>query len=458
MDKSLRELINPSPRQEEFLKATDQYKYLLYGGAKGGGKSHILRWALVRRLLYWAQTGHTGVRVGLFCENYPALKDRQITKIQKEFPRWLGDLSDSQIEGMSFRLKPEWGGGVLALRNLDDVSKYASSEFAICAVDELTKNPREVFDQLRSITRWPGIEDTGIWGGTNPGDIGHLWVKKLWIDRQFDKEDPSPDQFYFVKSLPTDNPHNSQSYLNELKSLPEKLRKAYYDGNWDIFEGQYFGEWNKEVHVVKPFEIPASYKRFRAYDHGRTAPATCGWYALDYDGRLFKYREFYQKGLNVDQIAAEINRLSTGESYEYSVADPAIFANIGFVDKFGGQTIAESFARQGIQFFPASNRRLDGWNLMHQYLFYDEHHLPKLNYFSTCSDSIRTIPALVHDEHKPEDLDTMGEDHAADIDRYIIMSLHERQTPKPLNEIEQKLELLKKGLPLQKNLNQLYYS
>lgn len=456
MEVSLRDLINPSPRQEEFLKATDKYKYLLYGGAKGGGKSHILRWALVRRLLYWAKAGHTGVRVGLFCENYPALKDRQITKIQKEFPRWLGDLSDSQIEGMSFRLKPEFGGGVLALRNLDDVSKYASSEFAICAVDELTKNQREVFDQLRSITRWPGIEDTGIWGGTNPGDIGHLWVKKLWIDRQFDKEDPDPSLFYFVKSLPTDNPHNSNSYLNELKSLPDKLRKAYYDGNWDIFEGQYFGEWNKEVHVVKPFEIPSTYKRFRAYDHGRTAPACCKWYALDYDGRLIVYREFYQKGLNVDQIAAEINRLSVGELYEYSVADPAIFANTGFVDKYGGQTIAESFARQGIQWLPASNRRVDGWNLMHQYLFYDDVVLPKLNYFSTCLDSIRTIPALVHDEHKPEDLDTMGEDHAADVDRYMIMSLHERKASKPLNEIEKKLQAIKQGQSAI-NLNDRYY-
>lgn len=444
MEIDLRKLINPSPRQEEFLKATDDYKYVLYGGAKGGGKSYILRWALIRKLLHWTfDDGHKGVRVGLFCEDYPALKDRQITKIQKEFPAWLGILADSQIEGMSFRLHPKFGGHVIALRNLDQPSKYASSEFAVAAFDELTKNKRDVFDQFRSIVRWPGIEDTGVWGATNPGEIGHLWVKKLWVDRDFGKEDPKPELFHFIKSLPTDNPHNSQAYLEDLKSLPERLRKAYFEGNWDIFEGQYFTEWDKERHTVPPFPIPQSFKRFRAYDHGRANAACCKWYALDYDGRVWVYRELYVKGMNVDQIATEISRLSAGETYDYSVADPSIFANIGFVDKYGGQTIAETFARNGIMFIPASNRRIDGWNLMHQYLKWDEKNPPKLIYFNTCYDSIRTIPALIHDDLKPEDIDSNGEDHAADVDRYFLMSLHERHTPKPLTDVERKLKQIK---------------
>ena len=440
---SLREIINPSPKQEEFLNATDTHKYVLYGGAKGGGKSHILRWALVRKLTRWAQKGFRNVRVGLFCEDYVSLKDRQITKIEKEFPKWLGTLSESNIEGMSFRLHPKFGGGIIALRNLDDTSKYASSEFAVTAIDELTKNKKEVFDQFRSIVRWPNIEDTGIWGATNPGEIGHLWVKKLWIDRQFGPEDPMPEQFKFVRSLPTDNPHNAQSYLDELKKLPERLKKAYYDGNWDVFAGQYFSEWDREHHVCIPFPIPSFFKRFRAYDHGRSAPACCKWYALDHDGRVWVYRELYVQGMNVDQIASEINRLSVGETYEYSVADPAIFANIGFVDKYGGQTIGETFARNGIMFLPASNRRVDGWNLMHQYLRYDDLNPPKIIYFSTCVDSIRTIPALVHDDVHPEDVNTKGEDHAGDCDRYFLMSLHERKASKPMNDVEKKLQEMK---------------
>lgn len=440
---SLRALINPTPRQEEFLKATDKYKYPLYGGAKGGGKSYILRWALVRKLVKWAVAGHLGVRVGLFCEDYPSLKDRQVTKIEKEFPRWLGTLSNSQIEGLSFKLKPEFGGGVIALRNMDDPSKYASSEFAVVAIDETTKNLREIFDQMRSIVRWPGIEDTGVWGGTNPGGIGHAWVKKLWIDGIFDEEDPPKEQFYFVKSLPTDNPHNAKGYIEELARLPDKLKKAYYDGNWDVFEGQFFTRWNKDQHVIEPFAVPLAFKKFRAYDYGHENPACCKWYAIDYDGRVFVYREkYWQKGhkTDADEQAKEIVRLSGDEEYDYSIADPAIFSPTGVVDKYGGQTIAETFARNGIIFMPASNRRIDGWSVMNQYLMWDEHNKPKLQYFSTCKDSIRTIPNLVHDEIRPEDVDTDGEDHAADVDRYFLMSLHERKATKPMNEIEKKLE------------------
>lgn len=457
-EQSLKELINPTNRQIEFLKATDDYKYVLYGGAKGGGKSYILRWALVRKLLKWAKEGLKSVRVSLFCEDYPALKDRQITKIEKEFPRWLGKLSDSQIEGMSFKLYPQYGSGIIALRNLDDPSKYASSEIAVAAVDELTKDSREVFDQLRSIIRWPGIENTGFWGGTNPGGIGHAWVKKLWLDRKFDLEDPSPEQFIFIRSLATDNPHNAKSYLEDLQRLPEKLRKAYYDGNWDVFEGQYFSEWDKDQHIIRPFLIPAHWKRFRAYDHGRENPCSCGWYTVDEDGRIYKYREFYKTGLNVDQIAEEIKRLSENEIYEYSVADPSIFANIGYVDKLGGQTIAESFARRGIMFLPASHRRIDGWNLMHQYLHWDADKKPLLQFFDICYNSIRTIPSLIHDDHKPEDIDSRGEDHTADETRYFLMSLHERKSMRSLNPVEKKFKQMIEQSEFPTNYKQFYKS
>lgn len=452
--RKLSELINPEPRQREFLAALDKYKYLLYGGAKGGGKSYILRWALVKLLIKWAKQGHNEVRVGLFCEDYPTLKDRQITKIEREFPRWLGTLSNSQVQGFSFVLRKEFGGGVIALRNLDDPSKYASSEFACAAIDELTKNKRAVFDQLRSIVRWPGIEDTKLIAGTNPGEIGHEWVKKLFVDRTFSEEDPSPQETFFVQSLPTDNSYNSASYIEELRRLPEKLRKAYLEGNWDVFEGQYFTEWDKNHNISIPFAIPQTWKRFRAYDHGRENPACLKWYALDYDGRVWVYRELYRRGLNVDELAAEINRLSEGETYEYSVADPSIFAKMGFVDRFGGQTIAETFARYGVMFLPASNRRVDGWNLMHQYLQWTEHRPPKMIYFNTCYDSIRTIPTLIHDEIKPEDIDTRGEDHAADADRYFLLSLHERSPSPPKTEVEQRIQKLSRPSVL--DLNEFY--
>ena len=397
----LSELINPTVKQKEFLTATDNFKYPFYGGAKGGGKSYILRWGLVRKLLKWARKGIKNVHTALFCEDYPALKDRQITKIEAEFPPWLGTLSNSQTEGMAFVLRPEYGRGVIALRNLDDPSKYASSEFAVAAVDELTKNERRVFDQLRSIVRWTGIEDTGLWGASNPGDIGHDWVKKLWITRELTDEDPKQEELVFIKSLPFDNPHLAKSYIEELKRLPEKLRQAYLEGNWDVFEGQFFSEFDRDVHVVEPFSIPQSWFKFRSIDpSGRAGITSCHWYALDWNKRVFVYKEHYGLGLDADQHAKEIVRLSEGENYRYTVIDSAAFAKMGLPE-----TMAELYMRLGVMgLVPSSKQRVTGWNIVHQYLRFNQTEFPKLQIFSTCPNLIRTLPMLVHDDLHPEDL------------------------------------------------------
>lgn len=438
---------NFQPKQKEAENAVDSYDYVFYGGSAGPGKSYFLRKYPIKFLVEtcFLKLGLKGVRAGLFCENYPALHDRHLSKISYEFPEWLGTYKAQQHE---FILNEDFGGGIVAFRNLDDPSKYLSSEFALIEVDELTKNPKETFDFLRLRKRWPGIERTKFIGASNPGGIGHDWVKQVFIEKNFPHEEQEKNQFHFIKALPQDNKYLPESYYNTLGSLPEKLRKAYRDGNWDVFEGQYFSEWDKDQHVITPFVIPNGFKKFRAYDHGRENPACCLWFAVDYDGRVYCYRELYVKGQNVDQIAAEINRLSKDEIYDYSVADPSIFAKMGLVDRFGGQTIAESFARQGVDFIPASNRRIDGWNIMHQYLYWDINKKPLLQYFNNCYNSIRTIPSLIHDEYKQEDVDSGGEDHAADPTRYFLMSLHERKSSIPLNPTEIKLKKMQESSTL----------
>jgi len=440
----LSEVVNPSPKQIEFINESDRVKFVMYGGAKGGGKSYIIRWALVRMLVKWAMEGHHKVRVGLFCENYPALKDRQITKIKQEFPDWLGKLSDSNIEGMSFVLKPEFGGGIIALRNLDDPSKYASSEFAAIAIDELTKNRRPVFDQIRSIMRWPGIENTKFIAGTNPGEIGHDWVKKLFVDRQFTEEDPLPEQVAFVKSLPTDNPHNAMSYIEELKRLPEKLRKAYMEGSWDVFEGQYFSEWNQDVHVIKSFEIPEHWIRLRSIDpSGRSGVTSCHWYALSTNGEVYVYREYFETGKDVDEHARAIAMLSEGEYYPYTCIDTSAFSQLGMPE-----TTAEVFQRYGVEgLIPSMKNRIMGWDMVHQYLRWDKNTEPKLKVFDVCPDMIRTIPLAIHDKNKPEDVQSVysGAEHQDALDdlRYLLQTLREQSSPKTLTAAEKRIKELK---------------
>lgn len=438
------ELIHFKPKQLLALKAANEHRYTLFGGAAGPGKSYWLRWFCVYRLIKWfIQTGQTGIRVGLFSEDYPTLKDRQVSKMQVEFPEWLGKLKDSSMDGLSFVLNKDFGGGIIALRNLDDPSKYLSSEFALIAVEELTMNEKDVFDKLRSRLRWTGIEDTKFIAATNPGQIGHAWVKKLWIDRDFDENEQEADQFVYIKALPSDNDSLAKSYLLTLESLPERLKQAYLNGNWDVFDGQYFSEWDRSVHVVEPFEIPASWRRIRGIDHGRAKPTACTWGAVDHDGNIYWYREYYQAGVDADVNAKNIAELSEGETYSFTILDAACYSKTGT-----GETVAEIYENNGVSCEPSPKNRMAGWALFHEYLRKGEDH-PRMFFFSTCYNAIRTIPTLVHDKHRPEDLDSSGDDHIADEISYQLQYLHENKSPAEDRNPEN--QLLKKMLKLQSN-------
>ena len=282
------------PRQMEAVRILERPtgRYVLYGGAKGGGKSRLLRWYCVRYLMQIYAIHHLRyVQVMLACEDYPTLKDRQAIKIDREFPTWMGkSYSDHKVYGRCYILNPKAGSGVICLRNLDDPSKYASAEFALVAVDELTKNPLSVFNDLRSIIRWPGLKDSEckFLGGTNPGSIGHGWVKALWLTRTFPPEYYPPvssidlrPQFHFIKSLADDNPSLDPSYWASLEALPPALRAAFRYGDWNTFIGQMFQEWSEEWHVMKPVPVPTSAPIYMTFDWGFGAPFSIGWWWVD---------------------------------------------------------------------------------------------------------------------------------------------------------------------------------
>jgi hypothetical protein len=217
-------------KQWAATETADNNKYTLFGGSRGPGKSFWLRWWLLRFLLKAYANGYPRMRVMLACEDYPSLKDRQITKIVTEFPPFVGSVKSTQDDGLGFHLAPRFGGGIIALRNLDDPSKYMSSEYAAIAVDELTKNPLDTFDKLRGSLRWPRFPDTRFVAATNPAPG---WVRDYWISRQFPEQMQGiADQFAFVPALPTDNPNLDPSYWQMLETLPGALRAAWLLGDW----------------------------------------------------------------------------------------------------------------------------------------------------------------------------------------------------------------------------------
>lgn len=226
------ELSNFFPKQMEALNASKRFKFVLFGGSVGSGKSRWIRWSCVYWLMkYYAKYKIKGVRAGLFCEDYPSLNDRHLSKIRFEFPNWLGTFNEAKHE---FTLAPEYGSGIIAFRNLDDPSKYLSVEFAVIAIDEINRNPKTTFDMLRSRHRWPGISDVKFLAGCNP--LGEAWVKNMWVKRLFPPDEKEQYEFVYVPALPTDNPHLSKEYYKSLESLPENQRKAYLEGNWDAFD------------------------------------------------------------------------------------------------------------------------------------------------------------------------------------------------------------------------------
>lgn len=226
------ELTKFFPKQQEALDASKRFKFVLFGGSVGSGKSYWLRWSCIYWLIkYHAKYGLKGVRAGLFCEDYPSLNDRHLTKVKFEFPKWLGTWNEQKKE---FTLAPEYGSGILAFRNLDEPEKYLSVEFAVIAIDEINRNPKTTFDMLRSRHRWPNIKDVKFLSGCNP--LGEAWVKNMWVKRMFPPSEKEQYEFVYVPALPTDNPHLPQEYYKSLESLPENQRRAYLEGHWDAFD------------------------------------------------------------------------------------------------------------------------------------------------------------------------------------------------------------------------------
>lgn len=320
---TLRDLINPTERQQEFFDKLATHDFVLYEGEASGGKSYALRWWLVDFLFDAFETlGLTGVRVGLFSEDYPTLKDRHISKIKTEFPPWMGHLTRTD-GGLDYVLRPQYGSGQISLRNLDDPSKYYSAEFAAIAVEELTRHQLAVFNDLRFRLRWPGIERPKFGAGTNPGGPGHHWVKKYWITKDYPTEFKGVDkrtgkaydittQFARVTAKASENPYISPEYHTRNLTLPPDMARRVAHGDWDIPTGQYFPYWNPKIHVIPHAEAMARIKphhiRSLSGDWGYDHPHCFHWHAKDERNVVITHKELWDREIHETEVGKRITK------------------------------------------------------------------------------------------------------------------------------------------------------
>lgn len=334
-----------------------------------------------------------------------------------------GDLIDKVVRG---RIPYSQAGNVLSIgesriilggfHDANDIDKYIGIEYDEIVLEEANQLTEDKLEKLKGSLRTSKIGwRPRMYLSFNPGGIGHVFVKNRYVIPYRENRQTITR---FVPSTYKDNPFLNKEYIDYLEGLSGNLGKAWREGDFDIFEGQYFSQWRYDVNVCQPFTIPREWKRYRALDHGSFAPTACGWYAIAPDGQEYKYREYYKVDKLASNHAKAIKSLSEGEVITYTAADPSMWIK-GSTD---GRSAAEIYESEGVPLTKANNDRINGWRIMREHLKGDVDNKPRLLIFSTCTDTIRTIPEMLHDEKNPEDLNTDLEDHAVDETRYYCVS------------------------------------
>lgn len=457
----------PSPKQKLFLN--DTHRYVAYGGARGGGKSWAVRVKAILLCLYWP-----GIKVLIMRRTFPELVRNHINPLML----MLAGVAHWSDKKKTFAF-PNGSTIQFGYCQYDrDLGQYQGAEYDIIFIDEACLLSEYQIKEITACNRGVNNFPKRTYYTLNPGGQSHGYFKRLFIDKNYEPEE-IPENYSFIQSLVTDNyalMKSQPEYVQQLKALPPKLRKAWLEGRWDIFEGMFFEDFRTTVdeqkafdigltpeqalqyhrftHVIEPFDPPAEWQYYRSYDFGYGKPFSVGWWAVDYEGVAYRILELYgctdtpNEGVKW-QPHEQFKRVrEIEESHPYlkgriinGVADPSIW------DGSRGESVYEAAIKQGIDFVPGVNDRIPGWMQVHYRFAFDKIGKAQMYFFNTCKATIRTLPLMMYDEHKPEDLDTTLEDHVADEIRYFCMA-------RPLKPIEAKtetkiafdpLDLIKKG-------------
>lgn len=436
------QLGSPSEKQKLFL--TDKHRYIAYGGARGGGKSWAVQRKSILLCLKWV-----GIKVLIVRRTYAELLNNHINVM---IPLLHGVAKYNRSDKMfTFFNTSTIKFGYCATDA--DLGQYQGSEYDVIFIDEACLLSEYQLQQITACNRGVNNFPKRIYYTLNPGGQSHGYFKRLFVDRKFNGVE-NPGEYSFIQSLVTDNKALMKSqpdYIKQLENLPPKLREAWLNGRWDIFEGMFFEEFRTEVdvsksvelnmtpeemlkyhrytHVIEPFNPPEEWTYYRSYDFGYGKPFSCCWWAVDYEGVAYQIEECYgctatpNEGVkwSPDKQFKQIKEIEDSHPYlkgRYidGVADPSIW------DGSRGESVYEAALRNGIDFQKGVNDRIAGWMQMHYRFQFDDKGKARMYIFKNCKNTIRTLPLLMYDEHKPEDLDTSQEDHIADAIRYFCMA------------------------------------
>ena len=403
--------------QTEFLAADE--KDVLYGGAAGGGKSYAM---LVDPLRYAHRKAH---RALILRRSMPELREF-IDKSRELYPQAFPGCKFREVEkvwNFPSGAKIEFG----FLERDADVYRYQGQAYSWIGFDEITHLPTEFgWNYLASRLRTTDPEiKTYLRCTANPGGIGAAWVKKRYVDsnetnKSFTGKDGLTRKFIPARLL--DNPYlaNDGIYEKMLMSLPPVQRKQLLEGNWDVNEGAAFVEFDPDIHVVPPFQIPVAWERVKGIDYGYASESCCLWGTIDTnDNTLIIYRELYRKGLTGEELGSIITDMEREDPFSVSgVLDTSAWANTGTT----GPTVGEALLKAGHKLRRADKNRIQGKIQIHEYLKVRDNGRPKLQIATSCPNLIREIQGIPLSKTNPEDVDTHASDHAYDALRYMIMS------------------------------------
>lgn len=411
----------PNAKQIEFLRAKE--RFIAYGGSRGGGKS----WA-VRAKAVLLGVNKPGIRMLLLRRTYPELKENHIVPLQTLLKTYSKNGVAKYKE--TDKVFEFINGSRLKLGYLDsdrDVLQYQGQEYDIIFMDEATHFTEYMFNTLKACLRGANDKPKRFYLTCNPGGVGHEWVKRLFIDKRY-RQDEDPKDHKFIRASVYDNTallKTDTEYVKMLETLPDGLKRAWLHGDWNVFEGQYFNEWDYDIHTCEPFEIPAHWRRYTTMDYGKDMFAHYH-IAVDEQNNVFVTREIYESGLIVSDAVEKVKQLESDDThgqYITRLAPPDLWNT----QSITGKSTAILFNEAGLNIIKTNNDRIAGWMAIHELLKpitgVDGKKTARLKIFRNCVNLIRCLPLQQYDPKKPNDVAREPHEisHSADALRYFAI-------------------------------------